>query len=100
LSKEREKFKQELEELQAEMKEDLAVHDEQAQNMIRESREELNHKLIELERDRADLKVSLQTMYTKKLSVLIMNPNSSGEPTSISRDMLEVDKTETTRKHE
>jgi GTP-binding protein EngB required for normal cell division len=70
LSEEREKFKRELEELQAEMKEALTMRDEVAQDMIRESREELNQKLLELERDRADLKVSLETMYSKKLERL------------------------------
>ncbi|PQE12513.1 FAD binding domain-containing protein [Rutstroemia sp. NJR-2017a BBW] len=70
LSEEREKFKRELAELQTEMKEAMAMRDEQAQDMIRESRQELDQKLLELERDRADLKVSLQTMYTEKLERL------------------------------
>jgi hypothetical protein len=70
LSEERERFRRELAELQTEMKKAMAMRDEQAQDMIRESRQELDQKLLDLERDRADLKVSLQAMYTEKLERL------------------------------
>jgi hypothetical protein len=97
LSEEREKFKRELEELQAEMKEAMAMRDEQAQDMIRESREELNQKLLELERDRADLKVSLQTMYAEKLERLEQEIQQQQRTNESLRGMFESMKLEQER---
>jgi hypothetical protein len=68
LLQEREKFKRELAEMQQEIKEALAVRDHEAAEMIRQSQEEMTRKINELERDRADLKVSLETLHAQRFA--------------------------------
>ncbi|GAP84701.1 putative zinc finger C2H2 [Rosellinia necatrix] len=86
LSKEREKMKQELAdiaemqaEMEAEMREALAVRDEQTALMLEESRRELTEKLVELERDREGLKVSFESMYEERIAKLEKELRASHE---------------------
>lgn len=70
LGEEREKCMNALAELQIEMKESLAARDEEAAKMVRESLQELAEKVLELERDHKDLKISLEAMYKDKIGRL------------------------------
>ncbi|KAI2624905.1 P-loop containing nucleoside triphosphate hydrolase protein [Hypoxylon sp. NC1633] len=70
MAQEREKFRKEIEEMKAEMKEAKAARDLEAAKSIEENRQEVLKKIKSLERDREDLKVSFEAMYKERFARL------------------------------
>ncbi len=67
---ERDKFRREISELQAEWKEAMEARDNEAAEMIRKAQGEMQLKIAELEHDRADLKLTLEAMETQRGKVV------------------------------
>ncbi|KAI1401328.1 P-loop containing nucleoside triphosphate hydrolase protein [Hypoxylon fuscum] len=70
MAQEREKFRKDIEEMKAEMKEAREARDLEAAKSIEETRQEVSDKIKSLERDRQDLKISFETMYKERFARL------------------------------
>ncbi|KAI1140789.1 hypothetical protein F5Y05DRAFT_374930 [Hypoxylon sp. FL0543] len=70
LAQEREKYRREFEEMKAEMKEALVVRDNEMTEIFRQYQKELSDKIETIDRDRQELKVSLENMYSERIAEL------------------------------
>ncbi|KAI0838300.1 hypothetical protein F5Y06DRAFT_269093 [Hypoxylon sp. FL0890] len=70
LAQEREKYRREFEEMKAEMKEALTARDIEMTEIIRQSQRELLDKIEAIDRDRQEMKVSLENMYSERIAEL------------------------------
>ncbi|OTA56918.1 hypothetical protein K449DRAFT_387310 [Hypoxylon sp. EC38] len=70
LAQEREKYKRELEEMKAEMKEALLIRDNEMTEIIVQSQRELLAKIDRIDRDREQMKVSLEAIYSERIAEL------------------------------
>lgn len=70
LAQEREKYRRELEEMKAEMKEALLIRDNEMTEIILQSQRELLAKIESIDRDREQMKVSLESIYSERIAEL------------------------------
>jgi hypothetical protein len=70
LAEERERSKRALADLEAQMKEALDIRDKEQEDLIRELQEETNIKIAQLQRERENLKINLETLHADKYAKL------------------------------